>query len=52
MKVTELKNWANLTPQEQDRIRDVYQVDEDDNLPANITKTMAQPAPNGDEGGE
>lgn len=45
MKVTELRNWNSLTPEEKERLRDVYNVDENDNLPENITKTMAQPAP-------
>lgn len=48
MKVTELKDWNTLTPQEQARIRDMYQVGADDELPASITKTMANPAPTGD----
>ena len=52
MKVTELKDWNTLTPEEQARIRDVYNVGEDDELPESITKTMAQPAPDGAEGGE
>jgi hypothetical protein len=45
MKVTELKDWNKLTPDEQARIRDVYNVDKDDNLPEDMTKTMGQPAP-------
>lgn len=47
MKVTELKDWNKLTPEEQARLRDVYQVDQDDNLPESITKTMAQVLPKG-----
>lgn len=55
MKVTELKNWNTLTPEEQARLRDMYNVGEDDELPEAITKTMAQPAPEGaktEEGGD
>lgn len=51
MKVTDLKRWNDLTPEEQARLRDVYQVDENDNLPENITKTMGDPVPTGVEGG-
>lgn len=45
MKVTELKDWNKLTPEEQARLRDVYEVGADDELPESITKTMAQPTP-------
>lgn len=45
MKVTELKDWNLLTSEEQARLRDVYQVGADDELPETLTKTMAQPAP-------
>lgn len=45
MKVTELKDWSKLTPEEQARLREVYQVDSDDELPESLTQTMAQPAP-------
>lgn len=45
MKVTELKDWKKLTPKEQKRLRDIYNVDENDNLPEAITKTMAQKPP-------
>lgn len=38
MKVTELKDWNKLTPAEQARLRDVYNVGADDELP--ITQTM------------
>lgn len=48
MKVTDLKDWNKLTPEEQARIRDVYQVDAEDNLPSIITKTMAQEPPKGE----
>lgn len=41
MKVTELKDWNLLTPEEQERLREVYGVDDNDNLPEEITKTMA-----------
>lgn len=41
MKVTELKDWNKLTPTEQDRLKKVYNVDKDGNLPEVITKTMA-----------
>lgn len=51
MKVTDLKNWHTLTPEEQARLRDVYQVDEEDNLPESITKTMAQEPPQGGQNG-
>lgn len=50
MKVTELKDWDKLTPEEQARLKDVYQVDAEDNLPEPITKTMAQKPPK--EGGQ
>lgn len=33
MKITELKDWDKLTPEEQARLREMYQVDEEDNLP-------------------
>lgn len=52
MKVTELKDWKTLTPEEQARLRDVYNVGADDELPKSMTKTMAQPAPEGAEGGD
>lgn len=52
MKATDLKNWNQLTPEEQARLRDVYQVDENDNLPETITQTMANPAPTGQGEGE
>lgn len=52
MKVTELRSWNELTPKEQERLRKVYNVDKNDNLPDSITKTMANPAPEGEEGGE
>lgn len=52
MKVTELKDWDKLTPEEQARIRDMYNVGADDELPEAFTKTMAQPAPEGVEGGD
>lgn len=48
MKVTDLKDWNKLTPEEQARLRDMYDVDENDNLPESITKTMANPAPEGE----
>lgn len=51
MKVTELKDWNKLTPEEQVRLREIYNVDAEDNLPESITKTMAQPAPTTEEGG-
>ena len=51
MKVTELKDWNKLTPEEQARLRDVYQVDEQDNLPEAITKTMAQKPPKEEDHG-
>jgi hypothetical protein len=51
MKITELKRWNDLTPEEQARLRDVYQVDENDNLPESITKTMANSSPTGQEEG-
>jgi hypothetical protein len=53
MKVTDLKDWSKLTPAEQARLKEVYNVGADDELPTNITKTMAQPAPEGatEEGG-
>lgn len=41
MKVTDLKDWKKLTPKEQERLRQVYEVDENDNLPDTITKTVA-----------
>jgi len=50
MKVTELKNWNQLTPEEQARLRDIYNVDTEDNLPESITKTMANPTPTGEQG--
>lgn len=53
MKVTELANWNNLTPEEQARVREMYNVDSEDNLPELMTKSMAEPAPHGvDQGGE
>lgn len=45
MKVTELKNWKKLTHEEQERIREVYQVDTKNNLPEDITQTMANKPP-------
>lgn len=39
MKLTELKNWDKLTKEEQDRLKEMYGEE------AEITKTMAQPAP-------
>jgi len=51
MKVTELKNWSTLTEAEKARLIEIYNVDEDGNLPEAITKTMAQPTPPGAEGG-
>lgn len=43
MKVADLRNWTSLTKEEQARLRDVYQVDKNDNLPEHVTKTMAEP---------
>lgn len=51
MKVTDLKDWNRLTQEEQDRLREMYNVDSEDNLPESITKTMAQPAPEQTEEG-
>lgn len=45
MKVTELKDWSTLTPDEQARLRDMYNVGADDELPQTITKTVGNPAP-------
>lgn len=47
MKITDLKNWNSLTPDEQARLRDMYQVGTDDELPESITQTMANPTPTG-----
>lgn len=53
MKVTELANWNTLTPAEQDQLRNAYNVGADDELPESMTKSMAQPSPDGEnEGGE
>lgn len=45
MNVTELEDWNSLTPQEQERLKDIYNVDADGNLPETITQTMAQESP-------
>lgn len=50
MKVTELKNWNALTPEEQARLKEVYNV-EDEQLPQEMTKTMAEKPPK-KEGGQ
>ena len=44
MKVTELKDWNLLTPEEQARLKEVYNVEEDE-LPQDMTKTMAEKPP-------
>lgn len=51
MKVTELKAWKTLTPQEQARLKEIYNVDKKGNLPESMTKSMGQPAPEGVEKG-
>lgn len=50
MKVTELKDWNKLTPEEQERLKKVYNVDKEGNLPQSITKTMGNPTPEAEGG--
>jgi len=51
MKITELKDWSLLTPEEQARLREVYQVDADDELPESFTLEMSeQEAPTNQQG--
>jgi hypothetical protein len=46
MKITELKDWGTLTAEEQARLREAYQVGEDDELPESFThETPEQEVP-------
>lgn len=45
MKVTDLAEWNTLTVEEQARLRDMYQVGSDDELPEALTPSMAGTAP-------
>lgn len=40
MKVTDLAEWNTLTVEEQARLRDMYQVGSDDELPESLTTPM------------
>jgi len=51
MKITELKDWNILTPEEQARLREVYQVGANDELPESFTLEMSeQEAPTAPQG--
>ncbi len=51
MNVTDLKKWNSLTPEEQERLKNAYNVDADGNLPESITQTMAQVSPEAPQDG-
>lgn len=49
LKLSELKNWNLLSPEEQARLKEVYGVEDD--TPLEVTKTMAEKPPK-KEGGK
>jgi hypothetical protein len=50
MKLTELKNWENLTPEEKDRLREIY--GEDPQIEKTLHDTNAESLEKAKKGGQ